>query len=143
VNGSEIKAWRKSLRFTQEQASREFEVTRATVQNWEYEITPVPWVVALATRQISRREKRRPEYGPVTLVYLDTAPAGDEALNPKLFCERFADNRAALLGVLELKKKSEAFSRFILDDTGSVIWSGLALIDECEKAKLAADQKER
>jgi transcriptional regulator with XRE-family HTH domain len=135
VNGSELKAWRKSLGLTQEQASREFEVTRATVQNWEYEVTPVPLVVALATRQISIREKRRPEYGPVTLVYLDTLTASgmDEDLKPKLFCKRYADNRAALLEVFELRKGPDRLDPFILDDTGGVIWSGPALIDECNK----------
>ena len=69
MNGLELKKWRKLLGYTQEQAAKEFGVTRPTIQNWEYEITPVPVTVDLASRRLLRRWKQREEFGPVTLVY--------------------------------------------------------------------------
>ena len=132
MNGLELKKWRKLLGYTQEQAANEFGVTRPTIQNWEYEITPVPVAVELASRQLVRRWKQRPEFGPITLVYATTALNGLEGL-PKLICERFPDNNSALRKVLELKNSSDIFNPLILDDTNLVIWSGPQLMEECEK----------
>jgi DNA-binding XRE family transcriptional regulator len=134
MNGLELKKWRKILGYTQEQAANEFGVTRPTIQNWEYEITPVPVAVELASRQLLRRWKQRPEFGPITLVYATTALSGLDRL-PKLICERFPDNNAALRKVFELKNSSDFFNPLILDETNLVIWSGPQLMEECEKLR--------
>ena len=136
MNGLELKKWRKLLGYTQERAANEFEVTRATIQNWEYEITAVPVAVDLASRQLLRRWKQRPEFGPVTLVYV-SAPLwptsnGADRL-PTLFCRRYADNNAAFRGVSELRNSSNFFNPLILDEMNNVVWSGPQLLEECDK----------
>jgi transcriptional regulator with XRE-family HTH domain len=137
MNGLELKKWRKLLGHTQEQAANEFGVTRPTIQNWEYEITPVPVAVDLASRQLLRRWKQRPEFGPVTLVYA-SAPLwltlnADQL--PTLFCRQYPDNDAALLRVFELRNSPNFFNPLILDETNLVIWSGPQLMEECERLR--------
>jgi transcriptional regulator with XRE-family HTH domain len=136
MNGLELKKWRKLLGYTQEQAANEFGVTRPTIQNWEYEITPVPVAVDLASRQLLRRWKQRAEFGPVTLVYA-SAPLSPTMNSvdrlPTLFCRRYPDNNAAFLRVFELRNSSNFFNPMILDETNLIIWSGAQLMEECEK----------
>jgi transcriptional regulator with XRE-family HTH domain len=136
VNGPELKKWRKLLGYTQEQAANEFGVTRPTIQNWEYEITPVPVAVDLASRQLLQHWKQRPEFGPVTLAYASAplwpTPNSVDRL-PTLFCRRYADNNAAFLGVFELRTSSNFFNPLILDETNHIIWSGAQLMEECDK----------
>lgn len=138
MNGIELKKWRQLLGYTQEQAANQFGVTRPTIQNWEYEITSVPVAVDLASRQLLRRWKQRPEFGPVALVYA-SAPLWP-TLNsvdrlPTLFCRRYPDNNAAFLRVLELRTSSNFFNPLILDETNHIIWSGPQLMEECEKPR--------
>ena len=136
MNGFELKKWRKLLGYTQERAANEFEVTRATIQNWEYRITAVPVVVDLASRQLLRRWKQRPDFGPVTLVYarapLWSTPNGADRL-PTLFCRRYSNNNAAIREVSELRNSSNFFNPLILDETNNVVWSGPQLLEECDK----------
>jgi transcriptional regulator with XRE-family HTH domain len=125
--------------YTQQQAANEFGVTRPTIQNWEYEITPVPVAVDLAFRQLLRRWKQRPEFGPITFVYA-SAPLwptlnGADQL-PTLFCRRYPDNNAAFLRVFELRDSSNFFSPLIFDETNFVIWSGPQLMEEYERLRL-------
>jgi transcriptional regulator with XRE-family HTH domain len=135
MNGLELKKWRELRGYTQERAANEFEVTRATIQNWEYGITAVPVAVELASRLLLRRWKQRPEFGPVTLVYasvpLWATPNGADRL-PTLFCRRYSDNNAAFLRVFELRDSSNFFNPLILDETNIVIWSGPQLMEECD-----------
>ncbi|MFZ2156319.1 MAG: helix-turn-helix transcriptional regulator [Bradyrhizobium sp.] len=138
MNGLELKKWRKLLGYTQEQAANEFGVTRPTIQNWEYEITPVPVAVDLASRQLVRRWKQRPEFGPITLVYASvplwrTLDSVDRL--PTLICRRYPHNNAAFLKVFELRNSSTFFNPMILDETNFIIWSGPQLMEECEKLR--------
>ena len=136
MNGPELKKWRTLLGYTQAQAAHQFGVTRPTIQNWEYEITPVPVTVDLASRLLLRRWKQRPEFGPVTLMYASAPlwppPNGVDRL-PTLFCRRYPDNNAAFLRVFELRNSSDFFNPLILDETNIIIWSGPKLMEECEK----------
>ena len=138
MNGIELKKWRKLLGYTQEQAANQFGVTRPTIQNWEYEITSVPVAVDLASRQLVRRWKQRPEFGPVALVYA-SAPLWPTQNSvdrlPTLFCGRYPDNNAAFLRVFELRTSSNFFNPLILDETNHIIWSGPQLMEECEKLR--------
>ncbi len=138
MNGPELKKWRKLLGYTQEQAAKEFGVTRPTIQNWEYEITSVPVTVDLASRQLLRRWKQRPEFGPVTLAYasaplLPTQNSVDRL--PTLSCSRYPHNNAAFCRVFELRKSSDFFNPIILDETNIIIWSGPQLLEECDKLR--------
>ena len=136
MKGPELRNWRKLLGYTQQQAANQFGVTRPTIQNWEYEITPVPVTVDLASRQLLRRWKQRPEFGPVTLVYasapLSPMPNSVDPL-PTLFCRRYPDNNASFLGIFELRSSSDFFNPMILDETNLIIWSGPQLMEQCEK----------
>ena len=138
MNGLELKKWRKLLGYTQEQAASQFGVTRPTIQNWEYEITPVPVTVELASRQLLRRWKQRPKFGPVALFYA-SAPLGLTLDNvdrlPTLCCRRYSDNNAAFLVVSELRTSSNFFDPLILDETNHIVWSGPELMEECEKLR--------
>jgi transcriptional regulator with XRE-family HTH domain len=138
MNGTELREWRTLLGLTQEQAAKEFEVTRATVQNWEYGNTSVPRAVELASRQILRHWKRRLEFGPVTIVYampdFGSAASEPETL-PVLFCERYPNNKAALLACSKRMGTGNFSNSFILDDVKAVIWSGMGLLEECSKLK--------
>ena len=69
LRGSELREWRKILGYTQEQAGKALGVTRATIQNWEYELSSIPVAVQLACSVLLRRWKQRPEFGPVTVAY--------------------------------------------------------------------------
>jgi transcriptional regulator with XRE-family HTH domain len=135
MNGLELKKWRQLLGYTQEQAAKEFGVTRPTIQNWEYEITSVPVTVDLASRQLLRRWKQRSEFGPVTLVYASAPlwPLNSVDRLPTLFCKRYPDNNAALRRVFELGNSSNFFNPMIVDETNLIIWSGAELMEECEK----------
>lgn len=135
MNGVELKEWRGAMAFTQQQAGDALGVTRATIQNWEYEITPIPVTVGLACRHLLRRERRRPEFGPVTLVY-SNAPlpnasnlAGEPAA---LTCKRCTNNINAFRTINELSETVDFFNPMILDDLGSAIWSGAELTKQCE-----------
>lgn len=134
MNGTDLREWRRFLGLTQEQAAKEFEVTRATVQNWEYEITTVPRAVELASRQILQHWKQRPEFGPVTLVCAtrpSRAAASEPGPLPVLFCERFPNNKAAMKACSKRMVSQDFSNSFILDDAKSVIWSGMSLLEEC------------
>ena len=138
MNGIELKKWRKLLGYTQEQAANEFGVTRPTIQNWEYGITPVPAAVDLASRQLLRRWKQRPEFGPIILVYA-SAPLWPTQNSvdrlPTLFCKLYPNNNAGFLRVFELRNSSNFFNPLILDETNFIIWSGSQLLEECEKLR--------
>lgn len=135
MNGLELKEWRSDMDFTQKRAGDELGVTRATIQNWEYEITPIPVTVGLACRQLLRRKSRRPEFGPVILVYsiipLSNASnlAGQIAA---LTCKRCVNNIDAFRRINELSENSAFFNPMIFDDLGSAIWSGYELTKQCE-----------
>ncbi len=136
MNGPELKKWRKLLGYTQAQAANQFGVTRPTIQNWEYEITPVPVTVDLASRLLLRRWKQRPEFGPVTLIYSSAPlwpPLNGVHRLPTLFCRRYPDNNTAFLRVFELRNSSDFFNPLILDETNIIVWSGPQLMEECEK----------
>ena len=135
MTGLELKEWRRAMDFTQQQAGDELGVTRATIQNWEYEITTIPVTVSLACSQLLRRRKRRPDFWPVTLIY-STIPlpnAANLADQPAaLNCQRCVDNIDAFRRINELSENSAFFNPIILDDLGSAIWSGNELAKQCE-----------
>ena len=136
MNASEFLSWRKALRYTQEQAAEKLGVSRATIQNWEREFTRVPTITELACQVLTRRWKKRPEFGPVALVY------ADEPLWPELDCpsrvlcvqcELHPNNDAVLLRVCRLREAPNFNSALVIDEGGEVVWYGTELLSECDK----------
>ena len=138
MRGSELREWRKILGYTQEQAGKALGVTRATLQNWEYGSSRIPVAVQLACSVLLRRWKQRPEFGPVTVAYTGVplslaAQARVQAQDETLTCERYSSNRDAFSRLMDLKNSTAIFNPIILDDAGCAVWSGEALMKECEK----------
>src|SRR5262245_21559862 len=71
MDARDLKKWRKRLSYNQFEAAKQLGVRRASIQNWEQELWPIPRVVELATHQIMRRWKQRREFGPVLLIYTE------------------------------------------------------------------------
>src|SRR6266700_357084 len=69
----DLKKWRKKLGINQAAAGEMLGLSRGAVQDWESEVRPVPLAVELACQELLRRWKQRPEFGPVTLLYADSA----------------------------------------------------------------------
>jgi DNA-binding XRE family transcriptional regulator len=134
----DFKKWRKKLGYSQVQAGEQLGLSRGAVQYWESEIRPVPLAVELACQELLRRFRQRLEFGPVTLLYvdgpiseLDALPGGAVAFR----CERHPNNDSALGRVDRLKETVNLFMPLIVDDHGTVIWSGPELEHECDERK--------
>ena len=111
-------------------------MTRATIQNWEYESSSITVAVQLACGVLLRRWKQRPEFGPVTVAYTSvplSLAAQVQAQDETLTCERYSSNRDAFSRLMDLKNSTAIFNPIILDDAGCAVWSGEALMKECEK----------
>jgi DNA-binding XRE family transcriptional regulator len=134
----DFKKWRKKLGINQVAAGEILGLSRGAVQYWESEIRPVPRAVELACQELLRRWKQRPEFGPVTLLYadgpmsqVDSLPCGDLVLR----CEPHPDNESALARVVRLRETVNLFMPLIVEDDGTVIWSGSELLQECDARK--------
>jgi DNA-binding XRE family transcriptional regulator len=134
----DFKKWRKKLGINQVEAGEILGLSRGAVQYWESEIRPVPRAVELACQELLRRWKQRPEFGPVTLLYADgpvsqadSLPCGDLVLR----CEPHPDIESALARVVRLRETVNLFMPLIVEDDGTVVWSGLELLHECDVRK--------
>lgn len=95
----DFKKWRKKLGINQVAAGEILGMSRGAVQYWESGLRPVPRAVELACQELMRRwQRRRPEFGPVTLLYsdgptsqVDSRPSGDLILR----CEPHPDTTKA------------------------------------------------
>ena len=134
----DFKKWRKKLGYTQAEAAERLGLSRATVQYWEAEIRPVPLEVELACRELLRRWKQRPEFGPVTLLYADD-PIWQEASPPcgvlLLQCERHSNNESAIQRAVWLRETMTLVNPLIVEDDGNVVWSGPELLREYDSWK--------
>src|SRR6266850_3287854 len=134
----DFKKWRKILGINQVEAGEVLGLSRAAVQYWESYIRPVPRAVELACQELLRRWKQRPEFGPVILLYaegsisrVDTLSSGDLVLR----CEPHPDNESAINRIVQLRETVSEFMPFVLEDDGTVIWSGTELLHECDALK--------
>jgi transcriptional regulator with XRE-family HTH domain len=138
---AELKEWRKRLGLTQEEAARRFGVSRVTEQNWESGTTAVPKTVDAATEIITAEWKRRPEFGPVWLVYSDRDnrhPEHGLARTAMMRRERFADNETALLRAMQMWGRKNFQDPFIQDEDGNSIWNLPRLRAEIERRRAAS-----
>lgn len=79
---------------------------------------------------VLRTLEAAPEFGPVTLLYAESNISLSGA-NLVLPCEPYPDNESALRRVARLKETADLFLPLIVDDDGTVIWSGPELLHEC------------
>jgi DNA-binding XRE family transcriptional regulator len=136
----DFKKWRRKLRYSQVEAGKELGLSRGAVQKWETEANPVPVAIELACQELLRRWKRRPEFGPVTLLYAEhpIPPERPPAARSILIqSERHPNNESALRSARPLRDTMAVPVAFIMEDDGKVIWSGPALLREIDARKTA------
>ncbi len=130
--------WRKTLRYTQEEAGEKLGVDRSTIQNWERGITRLPRIAELACQELMRRWKQRPEFGPVTLVY------ADEPMRPRpdyptraifVHSELYPNNEVAIRRTLRLRETAAVANPFIIEQDGGIVWSTPDLLRECDRRR--------
>jgi DNA-binding XRE family transcriptional regulator len=141
----DFKKWRRKLRYSQVEAGKELGLSRGAVQKWETDANPVPVAIELACQELLRRWKRRPEFGPVTLLYADAEspiPAGraPAARSTLMQSERHQNNDSALRSAGSLRDTMAGFVAFVVEDDGKVIWSGPAMSREIDAAKNAGSR---
>lgn len=141
----DFKKWRKKLAINQVAAGEMLGLSRGAVQYWESEIRPVPRAVELACQELLRRWKKRPEFGPVRLLYADGPKSQVDPLScgDLVFrCEPHADNEGALGRVFRLSETGNLFMPLIVEDDGTVIWSGPELLHECDARNARGERTE-
>jgi DNA-binding XRE family transcriptional regulator len=134
----DFKKWRKKLGLNQVVAGEMLGLSRGAVQYWESDIRPVPRAVELACQELLRRWKQRPEFGPVTLLYADGPISQEDPLasgDLVLRCEPHLNNESALSRLVRLRQIGTILTPFIVEDDGTVIWSGPELLHECDTRK--------
>jgi DNA-binding XRE family transcriptional regulator len=142
LRGDELKNWRRTLDYTQEEAAKAFDVTRATIQNWERGTTSIPKTIEIASKVYLRRWKQRAAFGPVTVVHAAISGCSTLELpdSATIFCRPVGSNEEAFRHLAEGKFLLEDTLVFIVDSKGAVLWSGAALKCECEKYRAQPPQ---
>ena len=130
MRGSEILEWRKRLGLTQAEAGKKLGVTRATIQNWESESTPIPVAVETGCQIWEHEFKKRPDFGPVTLIYSD----GPMFVNPygahrlaMMQRELYATNADALERIYDLWGSEQFHNPFLMEESGGIVWNTVEL----------------
>src|SRR5665213_3974857 len=130
MRGVELLEWRKRLGLTQAEAGQKLGVTRATIQNWETEATPIPGVVETGCQIWEKEFKKRPDFGPVTLIYSD-GPMFVNRYGPNRLAmmqrELYATNADALERVYDLWGTAEFHSPLIMEESGEIVWNVVEL----------------
>src|SRR5215471_4890091 len=133
MDARDLKNWRKRLSYNQFDAAKQLGVRRASIQNWEQELWPIPRVVELATHQIMRRWKRRREFGPVLLIYTEE-PIWQQSQRPYqisiLHSAVCANNKTAMQHVERLKHDPGFINPVIMESNGEIIWTTSELLRE-------------
>lgn len=126
----EFLRWRRTLRYAQLETAEKLGVSRSTIRNWEYGLTPIPLVVELACLELTRRWKQRPEFGPVSLVFTEGLGS---SRTTRLQCALFSNNDAAIKEAIKLLES--VMLPMIMEDGGGVVWTASELLSECQKRK--------
>jgi DNA-binding XRE family transcriptional regulator len=141
-----FKKWRLELGYTQLEAGEKLGLSRGTVQYWESEIRPVPLAVELACQELLRLWKRRPQFGPVTLLYADdpiSLEASAAVGSIPAQSERHPDNENALKSAARPRENMTLSVAFIVEDDGNVVWSGPELLREIDARKITSIGEKR
>jgi transcriptional regulator with XRE-family HTH domain len=132
----DFKKWRRKLKYSQSGAAEKLGLRRAAVQHWESERVPISKDVELACDELTERWKRRPEFGPITLMYADEPvwPGPDDSAR-RLFvqCELYANNEAALQRACWLKEARNFINPLIIGQDGEIVWASPELLRECDR----------
>src|SRR6202035_3496997 len=143
MNPVELREWRRWFGDTQVEAAAKLMVSRVTIQNWEGGATPTPSSLRSHCNELKRRSKqRRPDYGPVALLYCDgpmTQPVWGPVRAPMMFREPWPNMEAALNRACELWG-SDRFQSALIVDEECTIWSSGELAKEC-RSRCAASAK--
>ena len=133
MTGEELRAWRVTTGYSQEDAAKRFfRVSRATLQNWEAGVTAIPYAVEKSARDVWSRRIRQEQAGhtgggPVTLVYSDgpffRSPYGPQPPGSRLFQEQYAMNAHAIARVCELAQGPNFYNYFIVEPDGMTLWN--------------------
>src|SRR5262249_24167207 len=119
----DLKKWRKKLGYNQFEAAKRLGVRRASIQNWEQELSPIPRVVELACHERMRSWKQRREFGPVLLVYTDD-PIWQPSERPYHICilysAVYADNETPSEQATRLKIDRYCINPEILKGIGAI-----------------------
>jgi DNA-binding XRE family transcriptional regulator len=133
MDARDLKKWRKRLGYNQFEAAKRLGVRRASIQNWEQELSPIPRVVELACHQLMRSWKQRREFGPVLLVYTDE-PIWQPSERPYhisiLYSAVYANNETAMQHANRLKNDPYFINPVILESNGAIIWTTSELLQE-------------
>jgi hypothetical protein len=132
MQSTEFKNWREKVGLTQLQIADKFKVSRATVQNWESEATPIPQAVDMSCELWGARLKQEnPDLGPVTLVYSDgpmfVNPYGPRRRPAMMQQEPYPTNTAALARVQQLWNRENFHNAFIIEESGTPLWNVVEL----------------
>lgn len=134
-----FKKWRRKLGYTQVEAGEKLGLSRGAVQYWENEHRPVPLAVELACEELLRLWKQRSEFGPVTLLYADDVDDPSASVDSFVVrSERHPNNESALKSAARLREAMTRLIAFIMEDDGTVIWSGPELLREIDAWKNAS-----
>lgn len=125
MTGDEFRIWREGIGWSQARSGEAFKVSRNTIQNWEGSSDPLPPAVRALCDLYTREHKKRPDYGPVVLLYstgrLMRSPYSSEPL-PTLRSEYYEIMSSALTRVDELWGRAD-FCHPSIQDEGETIWT--------------------
>lgn len=136
MDAADFRKWRTTLGYRKAAAARLLGVSRNTIQNWERGFTRVPTIAELASRELTRRWKQRPDFGPVALLYADEPvwPKPDYPFRTIFArCELQADNEMAIRQALRLRETVSFHHPLVIDQDGGIVWTTPDLLCECDK----------
>ena len=125
MTGDEFRIWRGHIGWSQAHAGEAFKVSRNTIQNWETTPKQLPPAVRALCDLYAREHKKRPDYGPVVLLYstgrLMRSPYSSDPM-PTLRSEFYETMAGALARVDELWDRAD-FCHPSIQDDGETIWN--------------------
>jgi DNA-binding XRE family transcriptional regulator len=132
MDAGEFKVWRESLNLTQQEVAQKFEVSRATVENWESGAEPITQRIALTCGMLAPRlRQENPDLGPVTLIYTDGPILADPNEGPRppvtATQESHPTNAAAIARVQKLWGRVGFWHPFIIERSRRVLWNVIQL----------------
>jgi DNA-binding XRE family transcriptional regulator len=140
----DFKKWRRKLKYSQFDAADELGVSRAAIQHWECERSPIRRAVELACEEITRRWRQRPSFGPVVLIYADQPMWSQPDCPSRVLCvqcEPHPNNETAIRRACRLRETPTFFNPSIIEESGGVVWTSPELLVECERRKDQAEGK--
>jgi transcriptional regulator with XRE-family HTH domain len=125
MTGEEFRVWREAIGWSQARAGEVFKVSRNTIINWEATADHLLPAVRALCDLYTREHKKRPEHGPVVLLYstgrLMRSPYSSDPA-PTLKSEYYELMAGALARVDELWGRTD-FCHPSIQDDGETLWN--------------------